>query len=122
MENFLTGSTFPLSLIRRPVTIEPASFEDFLTALRSAQWASFWGHANTLQLANRLTGVDLTPQTERPAVTLSPEGFPQLYGKVYHQCWVLSPDYVPGYRPAIGQEVQLENIIGWQVLKLTWKN
>ena len=119
---FLTGSTFPLSLIRRPVVIEPASLEDYVHKLRSEAWESFWGHENTLPLAKELVGGELTPRTERPAVRLSADGYPELYGQSYRECWILSPEYKPGYRPAIGVEVQAEDIIGWQVLKITWKS
>jgi hypothetical protein len=37
-----------------------------------------------------------------------------------NECWVLSPDYPPGFRPAIGEEVTDDKIIGWQVLKIKW--
>ena len=56
----------------------------------------------------------------RPAVRLSAEGLPELHGRAYSECWILSPDYRPGFRPAIGAEVQAEDITGWQVLKITW--
>ena len=119
---FLTGNTFPLSLIRRPVLIEPETMENYMYRLRTDAWESFWGHANTLSLASRMMGCDLTPKESRPAVQLSPEGFPKLYGQVYSECWILSPDYRQGFRPAIGAEVQSEDIVGWQVLKMTWKS
>ena len=117
---FLTGSTFPLSLIRRPVLIEPETMENYIRRLQTDRWESFWGHANTLPLANRMTGCDLTPKEERPAVRLSAEGLPELHGQAFSECWILSPDYRPGFRPAIGAEVQAEDITGWQVLKITW--
>ncbi len=31
-----------------------------------------------------------------------------------------SPDYTPGFRPAIGEEVTPEQISGWQILRLFW--
>ena len=119
---FLTSSTFPLSLIRREVVIEPSSMEEYIQRLKTDDWESFWGHANTLAVASQMTGCDLAPKEERPAVKLSPEGLPELHGKAYTECWILSPDYRPGVRPAIGCEVQAADIVGWQVLKMTWKS
>ena len=119
---FLTGSTFPLSLIRRPVLIEPETMENYMCHLQMDDWESFWGHANTLAAANKMTRRDLTPRETRPAVQLSKDGLPVLYGHVYSECWILSPDYRQGFRPAIGAEVQSEDIVGWQVLKITWKS
>ena len=43
-----------------------------------------------------------------------------LEGEVFDTCWLLSPDYEQGFRPAIGTEVGLDQIAGWHVLKLTW--
>ena len=119
---FLTGSTFPLSLIRRSVRIEPVTLEAYRRHLFLETWSSFWGHQNTLSCANALTGVDLTPRIERPAVILNRDGFPTLNGIEYRDCWVLSPEYRPGFRPAIGQEVQASDILGWQVLRIQWDN
>ncbi len=117
---FLTGSTFPLSLIRRRVVIETASLEEYLRRLQTGEWTSFWGHTNTLALANALTGVDLTPKTARPALLLNQENFPTLDGREYRECWVMSPDYRPGFRPVIGQEVLPDEIQGWQILRMQW--
>lgn len=117
----LIGSTFPLSLIRRRVVIEPGAIEDLRACLAAAPPASFWGHRNTLAQASALTGVDLTPRTERPAIELDHEGFPGLEGETFRACWVLSPDYVPGFRPAIGEEVPAAKIRGWQVLRVSWE-
>ena len=118
--DFLTGSTFPLTLVRRKVTITPGSLDEYLYHLRHGNWLSFWGHTNTLPAANTLTGVNLTPREARPAVTLNERYFPILYGKVFQHCWLLSPEYKPGFRPQIGQEVDTNEILGWQVLHLEW--
>jgi hypothetical protein len=53
---------------------------------------------------------------------LTAEGLPMLEGEVFDVCWLLSPDYEQGFRPAIGTEVGLNQIVGWHVLKLTWES
>ncbi len=116
----LLGSTFPLSLIRCAVTIAPAGLDALREALRLRGVASFWGHANTLEAANALLGVDVRPATERPALRLAADGRPMLDGRVFDECWVLSPDYVTGFRPAPGEEVPADKIVGWQVLRMEW--
>lgn len=118
----LVGNTFPLSLIRRKVVIEPSDFRTLAGLLRQADIFSFWGHRNTLAHANRLAGADLSPRTERPTLTLDADLLPVLDGQVFRECWVVSPDYVPGYRPGPGELVPLEKITGWQVLRLVWED
>lgn len=90
------------------------------TALIGAEVVSFWGHANTRIAAEELLGVSLLPKMERPAIKLSAEGLPMLDGEIFDTCWLFSPDYPEGFRPAIGVEVGPEQIAGWHVLKLTW--
>lgn len=118
----LVGSTFPLSLIRRKVVIQPSDFATLAGLLRQAVVFSFWGHHNTLAHANRLAGADLSPRTERASLTLDAELLPVLDGRAFRECWVVSPDYVPGFRPAVGEEVPAEKITGWQVLHLIWED
>ena len=116
----LIGNSFPLSLIRRNVRIEPVGRDELLATIKGRQIASFWGHSNTLAAANDWLGVDLTPKTERPALHLSDNKLPQLDGMEYQACFILSPNYRPGFRPAIGAEVDAADILGWQVLKIIW--
>jgi hypothetical protein len=118
----LIGSTFPLSLVRRRVTIEPASLEALRAAVKERGVASFWGHENTVAQASAQVGADLRPQSMRPAVRLTAEQLPSLEGRVFRECWVLSPDYRPGFRPALGEEVAAADITGWQVLRLRWED
>jgi len=114
----LLGNTFPSTLIRVPVAVLPRTIENLKFALEGADVVySFWGHQNTLAAASSIAGVDLTPKSERPAITLSENGFPMLDGEEFEVVWVLNPNYVDGYRPAIGSEVQLDKITGWTVLK-----
>jgi len=73
----LIGNSFPMSLIRRCVTIQPEPLEDLRARIRSGEPVhSFWGHANTLTHAEAITGCPLKPGSDRPALTLSPEFFP----------------------------------------------
>lgn len=117
---FITGNTFPLSLVRREVIVRPRSMADYQEQLKSTAWVSFWGHSNTLNIVNRLTGMDLRPACERPALSLSEDYYPVLHGQVFKECWVLSPDYRPGYRPALQEEPTPGDIVSWQVLQLLW--
>jgi hypothetical protein len=116
----LIGSTFPLGLIRAEVTIIPCSTESLISILSDADIYSFWGHSNTLHIANQLLGIDLTPKTERPVLSLSSNSLPMLDGIEFSECWVLSPDYILDFRPKIGTEIASDQISGWQVLKITW--
>jgi len=117
---FLIGSTFPLTLIRRQITISPESLQELKSQLQYRPFSSFWGHQNTIRAAGALLGVDITPLTIRPVIQLDDDNFPTLHGEKFNECWVLSPDYPPGFRPAIGEEVTDDKIIGWQVLKIKW--
>ncbi len=117
----LIGNSFPLALVRRRVVIEPLAVEDLREVARSRGVVSFWGHANTLSAASQVLGCDLTPEVERPALTLAGEGFPSLAGVSYAECYVLSANYREHFRPSIGMEVPLEQIASWQALRLTWK-
>ncbi len=119
---FLLGSTFPLSLIRRAVQIVPADLGQIRQKLKEAPFVSFWGHQNTLNLASELLHIDVRPTSERPALSLSTEKFPMLDGQVFKECWVLSPDYIPGFRPRIGSEVEIDQIRDWQVLRIRWED
>ena len=117
----LLGNAFPLSLIRRPVRIEPVSLDTLRRAIIARSVCSFWGHANTLTVAAKLLETDITPRDTRPAITLTDTYQPMLNGIVFDDCWILSPDYEPGFRPTIGQEVSETAIQGWQVLHITWE-
>ena len=121
-KKLLIGNSFPFSLVRCDrLVVESVLLSALQSSLAGAEVSSFWGHENTRAAAERVLGVSLAPRTERPAVTLSPNMHPMLYGDVFDTCWLLSPDYREGFRPAIGQEVGLDQIAGWHVLKLTWK-
>lgn len=116
----LIGNTFPLSLIRRRVVITLEKIESLRERLATAPPASFWGHKSTLAQANRLVQADLTPEQDRPAMALDAAGLPRFNGQTFSECWVLSPDFRPGYRPQPNVEVPPADITGWQVLRLSW--
>ena len=117
----LIGNTFPFALLRRDANIRTLSIDALRSALADSGIASFWGHENTRAAAEALLGgVSLRPATERPALTLSPDGLPMLDGRVFRTCFVLAPDYRPGYRPAIGEEPAPSDILGWHALRIDW--
>lgn len=118
----LIGNTFPLSLVRgHRVVIDELPLEELRAVLATSEVASFWGHENTRAVAEAVLGVSLKPATERPAMMLDEAAYPTLDGHQYTTCYVLSPDYAPGYRPAIGVEVAAEDIRAWHALRLEWK-
>ena len=121
-QKVLIGNSFPFSLVRcERLIVETKPLTALKEALAGVEVASFWGHENTRAAAETVLGVSLAPRTERPALTLSPGKCPMLYGAVFDVCWLLSPDYPEGFRPAIGEEVSPDQIAGWHVLKLTWQ-
>ena len=122
MAKILVGNSFPLSLIRRRVTIEPRCLDEFRSVAAKSEVCSFWGHANTVAVAQQFLGIDVAPDRERPVLTLSAQGFPIFAGTVFRQCWILSPNYRPGFRPAVGEEVASRDILDWQVLLISWKD
>lgn len=117
----LVGNSFPLSLVRRRVAIEEIAVETLRRVLAEGEVVSYWGHENTRAAAEDVLSVSLKPRVERPAMTLDGEGFPVLCGDRYMTCYVLSPDYAAGIRPAIGAEAKAEEIRAWHALKLTWE-
>ena len=116
----LIGNTFPFALLRRDANVRTLSIDALRSALADSDVTSFWGHENTRAAAETIVGVPLSPATERPALTLSSDGLPSLDGRVFKTCFVLAPDYRPGYRPAIGEEPTPSDILGWHALRIDW--
>jgi hypothetical protein len=116
----LLGNAFPLSLIRNRVTIIPQTIEQLKLMLEDAELYSYWGHSNTIVAASEIVGCDITPKIARPAIRLNGAGYPEFSGITFTNCWILSPDYIDGFRPKIGEEVSPSQILGWQVLKISW--
>lgn len=120
-DGVLIGNAFPLSLVRRRVVVEPQTREALRGALAGKKIFSFWGHASTQAAASSLAGVDLAPLATRPAVACdAATHLPSLHGALFRECWVIAPEYSPGFRPALGAEVSSELIAGWQILRLAW--
>lgn len=110
-----------MSLIRRSVLIVPRERTALLSALQDHILFSFWGHDNTLLAASRYLGCDLTPPQRRPVICLDSSGLPCFAGRSFHECWLLSPNYVANFRPEPGQEVPENAIMSWQVLHMSWQ-
>ncbi|HAB19682.1 MAG TPA: hypothetical protein PLX89_26155 [Verrucomicrobiota bacterium] len=121
-ERILVGNSFPLSLIRRRAVIDPARPAELRARIERARVASLWGHPSTLPAVSAIAGYDLKPATDRPTLRLSDQLLPELDGEAFFECWIVSPDFAPGYRPAVGEEVAPERILGWQILRLTFPN
>lgn len=120
MHPLLVSNSFPFSLVRRRLTVEPRCVGDLLTAMQERPWVSAWGHENTVAAASTIVCADLRPDVARPALTLDQDLLPSLDGRSFGEIWLLSPDYEPGFRPQVGQEVPEAAIKGWQVLSLTF--
>ncbi len=117
----LVGNSFPFSLIRRHVTVEPVRVKQVRAAMAGAEIHSFWGHAATRTAAESVLGISLATAKERPELVLSEDNLPMLDGYTFDACYVCSPNYTPGFRPKIGEEVKPEEIVGWQTLLISWK-
>ena len=119
----LIGNAFSFTLFRgHSVKIEEISLDDFTEVVKEAEIFSFWGHENSRLDAESYLRVRLSTKVERPTIELSDKGYPMLYGETFKTCYVLSPDYVQAYRPAIGTEVPTTKISGWHLLRLTWQD
>ena len=121
-KEILIGNTFPLSLVRRKVVIEPIELEELKKLLQQSNICSFWGHSNTLAVARELLGIDITPPFLRPVLELSADKKPLFNGKEFSECYLLSPDYQSNFRPAPGEEVTQEQIKSWQCLKVVFSD
>ena len=116
----LVGNSFPLSLVRRSVRIDMVTIAEFRDFAKGAVIHSFWGHQNTLELVNRYLEADLTPREPRISLSLNEEGCPMLNGRTFQECWVVSPRFAAGFRPALGKEVEVDEIEDWQLLRIRW--
>lgn len=120
MEKILIGNGFPMNLIRHEVMITPVDICEFRKLLKISEPVSFWGHENSLKNASDFIGIDLAPAEERPVIHLTNDEYPTFSGCEFRECYILSADYVANFRPAIGEEVSLDKIKGWEVLKIKW--
>ena len=120
-KEIIIGNSFSFTLIKRPVSIRPASLPVLSAAAKDAVVYSFWGHDNTRAAAEAFCGLPLTPSETRPVIHLDDNGYPFYAGHSFHEVWLLSPVYRNHFRPAVGEEVRLEDIESWNVLKLSWE-
>lgn len=124
MDFLLIGNSFPLNLINRDVFIKTETIENLRNEIKNAKEVySFWGHENTVHIASKICGVDLRATGDergRPRVTRSGIGLPSFGGLDFRECWILSPEYVRNFRPEIGEEVEIDMIKNWHVLRMIW--
>lgn len=118
IKKILVGNSFPIPLIRRQVDVRPMSLDVFP---KEAGICSFWGHSNTLASASEFLGIDLTPTTDRPVLSLSENQLPVFNGEEFSECWILSPNYAEVFRTPIGTETPAEKIKDWTLLKISWR-
>lgn len=116
----LFANSFPFSLIRRPLHVEPRSLDELRNVLATRPFISCWGHADTVHQASEILRRDIRPKEERPAIHLDDDNYPLANGRQCRECWLLSPCYRPGFRPAPNNPVKARDITGWQVLQLQW--
>lgn len=116
----LLGNSFPLSLISRTVVVHPMSMACLKRELVGRPVLSFWGHDNTAPLVSARLGVTIRPGTPRPTLSLGKNGYPEMNGQSFQECWIVSPVRHDKSRLRIGEEVQASSIIGWQILRLYW--
>jgi len=71
--------------------------------------------------AQQAMGISFVPATERPVLVLDAAGYPLLDGISFRDCWIVTPVYADAFRPRIREEVPLEMIRDWQVLRMRWE-
>jgi hypothetical protein len=119
----LIGNSFPWALVERAVTARPSTHSELRARLDSTVPSgvhSFWGHPNTLDAASAFAGTDLTPDSQRPSLSLDGERLPTLGGISFREIWLISPRYRPNFRPPESGSVAPEDIERWQVIHLSW--
>ena len=120
-DRVLVGNTFPLTLVRgHRVACEEIPVDALRARLADRSVASFWGHANTRAAAEAILHADLAPAVARPVLALDGDNYPVLDGERFEEAYVLSPDYVANFRPAVGEEVTPGSIRAWHALRRTW--
>lgn len=92
----LVGSTFPLCLIYRPVTITFEKVEAVRKLPHRKPIISFWSHQSSIPLANKSSDVDVNPSTSKRALQLTSENFPILKWFPTNGYVVLYPDNLGG--------------------------
>ena len=108
----LVGNTFPTTFIRRYAEFFPIS-RRFAQMLMTSGFVSYYGHKDTTGIVKQLTGFDVTPAENRPALGLSSWKLPRLNGAIFKKVLCISADYKGEVRPPVGQRAALEEIKGW---------
>ena len=111
-------NAFPIFLATRGCTIRPISLAEFKKF--KGRLISCWGHSNTLPSVESFTGLNLKPDTERPSIELGPHHWPSYHGVEVQICFVFSAQRDNNLRPAIGTEFSSAEIIGWDILQVSY--
>lgn len=119
--HILIGNSFPLGLVARNTRIYPSTRDMLQRVARGCEIHSFWGHAGTLRQVGGFLGMDLTPRTPRPALSLDPGGWPVLDGISFRECWIVTPFQRGGGRPPVaGDDAPGRTVDHWRVLRMEW--
>ena len=69
---------------------------------------------------SRQTVDQMVDEIMKPVGHMDGDSLPVLDGMSYSEAYVLSPDYVENFRPAVGEEVAADVIRSWHALRLRW--
>lgn len=120
-KKIIIGNTFPLSMIKREVRIYPISIESLREIIQNSDEVySYWGHANTIRIAEKFLNVMFQRKDFRKHLSLSLCNKPLWNDIEFKKCFVLSPNYKNGFRPSINKEVTIDEIVSWQALVVEW--
>jgi len=120
-KKILIGNTFPLPLVRRAVRIAPYSLNDLKMELKDADVFSFWGHVDTKVIVEGMLNIKLDDKSIRKPLCLSKNNLPMLDGVEFDKCFVISPNYRNGFRPALNKTVSVDDILSWDGLCISWE-
>lgn len=95
------------------------SLAELRRVMNRATTHSFWGHPETARLARELLGQPMEPASYRPALRLNEAGLPMLDGHVFSECWLLTPAYPVGFRPA--PDARPAGAERWMTLRVRWQ-
>jgi hypothetical protein len=118
MNKILIGNSFPLTLVKNKVLISSIDVDEIKALIsEGAEICSFWGHSNTVSIAETMLGCNI--KCDRVALDVNKNGgilHPQ--GGEFRVLYTLTPNYKEAFRPQIGVEVTPDQILGWQALKI----
>lgn len=116
----LIGSSFPMSITRSRVEVEPIDLDTFKAEIDGLDVVSAWQHSNTLVAVKEYTGLDLTPpivrprirmteDTKRPCIEWEEWRFPLVFSKMYA--------VIPLYKEVVNG---VPDVTDWNILRLSW--